>query len=450
MNMELVQCCKLNDGRIYRCRLKPLHSDYLNWRENFMNQRISDHESVDLLQNKSYMNIVSQSGCYAKIISQFNLQSASNGINTLEEKVLMSTICALEDFDAYAWLKIKFKPNALMTLTFGISLIVIDNMLEPHRKQHSELIMRLFIEIYVLITIHKIDYGGNKWCTNCNKNNYDECLTINCLAQSHLGYLMVFASKRLYKGLQSISLKELTDSLLNCYKLQFRSVICSEIQQQLRRKAKLLKIWNANDIAINGGKYVFDAFDLFCRMESMYAFDSLSDYGLTESKLFHITGKVYSLFDREHDTANCYLVIAICSEQDLYQRILSLKALMFNCYLNEQYLIGIKILKYIFKICAGYILSSFVKRDYFKQKKKFKTKIAAMKCSNCNREKVKLRACSGCMKMAYCSAFCQKRNWNRTHRNQCNKTRLYWMLKTVIFDNMFRDKPYCDEMFKFQ
>ena len=36
-----------------------------------------------------------------------------------------------------------------------------------------------------------------------------------------------------------------------------------------------------------------------------------------------------------------------------------------------------------------------------------------------------LKLCSGCKSVYYCSKYCQKRNWNKVHRNEC-QTRYSW------------------------
>ena len=40
-------------------------------------------------------------------------------------------------------------------------------------------------------------------------------------------------------------------------------------------------------------------------------------------------------------------------------------------------------------------------------------------CGNCQRENVRLKKCSRCKKVSYCSRKCQKTHWNTKHREHC-------------------------------
>lgn len=58
-----------------------------------------------------------------------------------------------------------------------------------------------------------------------------------------------------------------------------------------------------------------------------------------------------------------------------------------------------------------------------------KESMTKLKCNECkypnglrkSKRKKKLRPCTGCCQFFYCSKRCQKRNWNKQHRNECTK-----------------------------
>ena len=101
-------------------------------------------------------------------------------------------------------------------------------------------------------------------------------------------------------------------------------------------------------------------------------------------------------------------------------------------------MIGVKILKCLYKLCNGYILPSFVNKQYFKLRKKFKKKQSKLLCSYCKRKNKKLKSCIGCMKVFYCNKKCQKLHWKMFHRNKCDDEwkQIYPMLQETILDRM--------------
>merc|ERR1712228_571885 len=161
--------------------------------------------------------------------------------------------------------------------------------------------------------------------------------------------------------------------------------------------------------------------------------------------LFFCVGKMLGLINKNHDLANEYLIISISivssySVCSAYYKAAALIVLSKNCYLNKQYHIGLKVLKSAYKIAKGRMMPSFVNDEYDKKKKGFEKKMASMKCSYCGKECKRLKACKGCMKMTYCSVLCQKYDWNKKHRFNCDgyweskESDLYKILKMHIFN----------------
>eukprot|EP01084_Bolivina_argentea_P007549 14153_1 len=161
---------------------------------------------------------------------------------------------------------------------------------------------------------------------------------------------------------------------------------------------------------------------------------------ITKCTLLYMIGRIISKVDHDYDKSILYFSICSFCNNDLYQRVLSLKNLSLNCYWKGNYLLGIKVLKSAYKLSNGCILPSFVKHGYLKQKRKFKRKMKKMKCANCNESCRKLRLCSGCMQIEYCSRLCQKLDWKQYHKYICSASQSWRLvcssLKKAIFDQL--------------
>eukprot|EP01084_Bolivina_argentea_P150060 262048_1 len=97
------------------------------------------------------------------------------------------------------------------------------------------------------------------------------------------------------------------------------------------------------------------------------------------------------------------------------------KELIYRCYYNEQYMFGLKILKYTYQLNQNKKLNWFQGTMYMCERKRFKNKIMKMKCSNCQMIGFKVKTCAGCLKVAYCSKKCQKISWKKKHKYECQK-----------------------------
>ncbi len=102
----------------------------------------------------------------------------------------------------------------------------------------------------------------------------------------------------------------------------------------------------------------------------------------------------------------------------------SLQYLSDICLRFSEYGIGLKCLKYAYKLCVmdkeSYMLPSFVEKGYRKNKKAFVEKLKQMKCGFCGKNKgKKLKSCTGCMKVYYCNRNCQKLTWKVKHHHSC-------------------------------
>merc|ERR1712228_187897 len=63
------------------------------------------------------------------------------------------------------------------------------------------------------------------------------------------------------------------------------------------------------------------------------------------------------------------------------------------------------------------------------------------KCNYCQRSALysKYKACTGCMKVVYCSRMCQKLDWNTEHRSECDRSwnSVYSALKTALLGRLY-------------
>eukprot|EP01084_Bolivina_argentea_P066378 120988_1 len=143
-------------------------------------------------------------------------------------------------------------------------------------------------------------------------------------------------------------------------------------------------------------------------------------------------------------------VVRICVENCLYKRIKVLNQLSVQCFEHKE-LIALKLIKCSYKLSNGFIEvyeKYFVLTQpkiwnnarYMKLIQQFKNAWLNMKCNNCRIEYklCKLKACSGCMVVAYCSKQCQKVDWKLAHKEICNKSWLsaYKALTITLFDRI--------------
>eukprot|EP01084_Bolivina_argentea_P214492 364110_1 len=319
--------------------------------------------------------------------------------------------------------------------------------LEQHRKLMLKSFRRKYLNNDFMIFLF-VD------CMNKNeRNKYNQLMFdvflyiyIRCVISNsrkiYAGYLMLFCSNNIYNELESISIRNLYYMMISMSK----GIDVNE--NELLVNAKVLKTWTSKKIIKKAKEYLIFGFECF-----KYHLESNIDhiYLIRSTAIFHIIGKVQSLFLLKTDVplfpnSNNYnpivcFVKATCITAYLHKKILSLKGLMFHCYLAEEYSIGLKILNSLYKLCKGYIFPSFVNKKYFEYKKKFKRKINKMKCVYCNKQSYKLKSCKNCMKAFYCSRLCQKLHWTK-HKSKCHNVwnhatfPAYSMLKSSIFDRL--------------
>eukprot|EP01084_Bolivina_argentea_P085149 153904_1 len=425
------------DGRHYHCSIQPLAINYLALRDTGLElingsnhwlsptkdlirkfeeehtcdrfTLLSSDEAEYLLNDDYYLKHICKFGYYQQLISLFKIR----------KEVSLATIYAFsatERYDMYASIAITIRaPDEVIAL--------VDSMDHALKIIHADWILQQFLNYYIIVAMvsdSKLPYIH--FVSKRENETHNMCL----------GYLMIFCASIIINKLKSIDRFELEEILMHCS--MTRSCILNEeyvntklifgkIKSKLAQTAKMIKKWNCDIMEKIGMQYVCGAFNWYCS----------GIYNCNHHTEFYLMGKTQCLLKRRYDLANQYFVISACITDDLYERVLSLKSLSSNCYLNGQYLIGLKVLRCVYKLCNGYILPSFVKK-YFTEKTKFVQQISKLNCFNCNARRCKLRVCKACMKAVYCSVLCQKIHWKKTHRDQCDKV---WYSKNAAYRDLY-------------
>eukprot|EP01084_Bolivina_argentea_P125708 222683_1 len=168
---------------------------------------------------------------------------------------------------------------------------------------------------------------------------------------------------------------------------------------------------------------------LFNILKSEYVNRINNVYG---TLLFYMKATVEYMVEKDYEESCKHYVLVICNTESLYMRALALKHVIFICYKNKEYFIGIKLLTYVYSLCHGFILPTFVNqcRRHIRIFKKAIKKICCKYCGNKNA----LKACIGCMKAVYCSRKCQKIDWKKRHNQICTKkwSKLYECIRPII------------------
>eukprot|EP01084_Bolivina_argentea_P155380 270767_1 len=242
-----------------------------------------------------------------------------------------------------------------------------------------------------------------------------------------LGFLMIFGNKYI-----SHLLRHNTEDQLQ-QKLRFESVNNDGIQRnfkkfQLIKMSKKLKSWRFN-VESYARNHLIQTFLKRTDFEFLVSGPGINSF--VRAKL--------ALRDKQYIKAKTYFIETICSGHSLY--IVSKSSLYLSelCYSFSEYQIGLRCLKAAYKICyvhdGKHISPSFVLKGYVKKKELIKKQMQKMVCFNC-KLRTKLRSCSGCMKVMYCSKRCQKIHWKCIHCETCDKSwsNTFIVIKQNLFD----------------
>eukprot|EP01084_Bolivina_argentea_P198017 339218_1 len=254
--------------------------------------------------------------------------------------------------------------------------------------------------------------------------------------QYHLGYIMVFCSNFIYDLLnEETHLRKRLKFYRSCLNKEYDMRI--EMKFQHKSMSVIIndmKHWNINDIEKLGTKHL---------LKACFTFRHICGYD-TSARGYYIWAQYESQIKERYDIAKMYYLVAITAYpayESLMCRALALIGLTENCYKNEEYFVGKKVLNIAYKVCKGYLFTSFIETKYPKYKRKLLEKVCGMNCVNCGTDNrgLLLKVCTACMKVSYCSKRCQKIHWKLKHKRNCNKTwkYLYHCLKNYVFDAFY-------------
>eukprot|EP01084_Bolivina_argentea_P010150 18912_1 len=428
------------DGSYCHVNIKGLKQDYLHERKLCSSSQIANPKFLAVLHARKGTNYFSDTewnnlqellhfGQYQHILSLCNQSGHFQGF-------YLYAICALEQYHEFYLTKM----SQINLKQFCAPIwAIVDVMNIEEKQQHSKFIIERFIDLYVnveMLSLIKHSSVPNKKCSeNQNNKQCENCIRIDITAQLLLGYLMFFCSDIIINKLQSFSVTNLTNLLLVYYK-NATNYCLSNVYSKLKRKSKLMKKWTREDMVSHGGRNMLFAISWHKTNAQNQKKCGMLGQVMTSYEFSHIRGKLLAFGECEYESANHYFVLAACSANDLYEKVISLAALLCCCYKNGQYLIGKKVLNCVYQLCNGFLLPSFDEMEYIKQRENFKTKIRVLTCSNCEETYKKLKVCKGCMKVVYCSTYCQKKHWSRIHRIECGRFEHFKMLENSIFNRL--------------
>eukprot|EP00483_Globobulimina_turgida_P007639 UN07654 len=131
-----------------------------------------------------------------------------------------------------------------------------------------------------------------------------------------------------------------------------------------------------------------------------------------------MTSKLYSK-QKQFELAIEEYVFCFVKTSECIIRALTLRNLGDICFESKRYLLGLKAIRYCYKLSNAYMLPSFTRKGYKLRKKKMTAAWNAQTCNQCGLKSKTMKCCSGCMIAPYCSWRCQKKHWNSQHQKEC-------------------------------
>eukprot|EP01084_Bolivina_argentea_P109562 195847_1 len=416
---------------------KGLNTKYLNTRERSamifsfaMNNKslhnLSRKQAFKMLSDEDICSMLIHYGLYKFIVilahkSKDFTYEYTYSIGALQQYSKFLNICSRDIWE----------PNTKILLPL-ISNIDID----IHKTSlYNNIIFKKFIYYYIYVTSLSIIHCQPRAVHTCPRFRMDgvcdDCLCHDLEKEAYLGYMMLFCAKNIRSVLCSISNVKLKEMINECYNQNTDNFENKHVSA-VHMKFKLLKKWAITEFINSGRKHIFFAFNYYLTMNTK---DPNCFPLIEQSELFFIVANALVAISGQHKNAKICYILSIISKGGLYEQVMYLRALSKHCYAQKEYFIGYKILKCAFKLSKGYILPSFVNMKYKLKRKKFRKKRNKMKCFHCNKAAIKLNSCKGCMKAVYCGKQCQKKHWNITHRNECDRS---WISSTCYFYDLLK------------
>eukprot|EP01084_Bolivina_argentea_P116709 207315_1 len=300
------------------------------------------------------------------------------------------------------------------------------------------------------------------WCFIRLKNS--EKVTIHSLkviknkaiSMLNLGLMTQAHSTRIFKMIKDSSSSQLHKKL-KCIKQMDKDNYFKFVdRKQMILMCKDLRSWTNNGIkglSIVAEDYRHKAMELLsnnffnynncklCHFPHIYNSKNYENFG---SELLMEKCVSSRTISNKHHYAKTIGVIKICIANDLIKRVKELNILGISCAACQEIFIALKMFKCSYKLSNGYIEDEcFTEEKVLKLIEEVEEKWWNKKCNYCGMRAdkngyKKHRACTGCMKLAYCSRECQKLDWNEEHRQQCDKSwnSLYGALRMCLFDRL--------------
>eukprot|EP01084_Bolivina_argentea_P109561 195846_1 len=416
---------------------KELNSNYLNTRERTamilsfaMKDKslhtISKTRALKMLCDQDIRNMSERSGLYQLIVA---LAEKSKDF-TYEYTY---SISALQQYSKL----LQMNRNDIWDLNTRILLPLLSNIdIDIHKSSlYDNIIFQKFIFYYIFQTTLSIVHFQPRALHTCPQYRVHgfchDCLNQDLHKEAYMGYMMLTCAKNIRSVLYSISNVKLKEMINECYNQNTDNFENKHVSA-VHMKFKLLKKWAITEFINSGRKHIFFAFNYYLTMNTK---DPNCFPLIEQSELFFIVANALVAISGQHKNAKICYILSIISKGGLYEQVMYLRALSKHCYAQKEYFIGYKILKCAFKLSKGYILPSFVNMKYKLKRKKFRKKRNKMKCFHCNKAAIKLNSCKGCMKAVYCGKQCQKKHWNITHRNECDRS---WISSTCYFYDLLK------------
>ncbi|MCP4988200.1 MAG: hypothetical protein GY928_19770, partial [Colwellia sp.] len=261
---------------------------------------------------------------------------------------------------------LKTLPNA------AIEYAIVDQMRSSQRMSYCKPFFMIFITHYMHVS-------KNTTCTKTHRSRI------------YLGYLMMSCNEFLFDMIKYLSQSDI--------KTIVRQSCGVKKSKWLTHLVKVMKKWTRKDIFTVGQQNVLQMYKFMVTSHKrlnhiLCCEDKHADF----FAIFYVLGQVWSKplgLGYNYDLANQYFVIATCIAPDIYHIVLSLKALSTNCYLNYQYMVGLKILRFVNKLCLETCSFPSLVQKHPKKRKIFKKRIAKLICFNCGSSGPGLRQCKG-------------------------------------------------------
>eukprot|EP01084_Bolivina_argentea_P307498 531513_1 len=132
---------------------------------------------------------------------------------------------------------------------------------------------------------------------------------------------------------------------------------------------------------------------------------------------------IYQKFIKNNKCALFLYYLSILHSSELpisYSTIASYFNLSICLYKSKQYQLSLNVFKRLYKFSNQAEMANKTKRKIKKVKKKMRQDAKCNMCQN-KQLNLKLKSCKGCLLVFYCSAKCQKKDWKKSHRYNCNR-----------------------------